>query len=178
MLSALNIALLYSQLSCMYVCTCYFIPSELLGSTKPARSKPAPMPHSPRKFPRPPTYRERELAAKPVNKLQGPPIKRSPSVTAAKKKASAKCKLPINLMKCIYIMYRCSVNLTILSYSHIAPSSVSSSVRATPQGFLKFRDPDVTMATPSPRQQATPFEPNSEEMWHMGRSYGQSRLCK
>jgi len=58
----------------------------------------------------------------------------------------------------------------------IFPPSASSSVRATPHGFLKVRDEDVH----SPARKRAPDVDSSavdEEMWKMGESYGEDTLC-
>ena len=57
--------------------------------------------------------------------------------------------------------------------------SASSSVRATPHGFLKIRDEDdgVTMAPRSPTRMRVPGVGSpavDEEMWKMGESYGEN----
>lgn len=58
----------------------------------------------------------------------------------------------------------------------IFPPSASSSVRATPHGFLKVRDEDVR---PPARKRAPDVDSSAvdEEMWKMGESYGEDTLC-
>ena len=74
------------------------------------------------------------------------------------------------LYRTLLCLTACTYFSLIHSHTYIAPPPVNSSVRATPHGFLKIRE---QAPTPSPQQQqAMPSETMSEEMWHMGHSYG------
>ena len=58
----------------------------------------------------------------------------------------------------------------------IFPPSASSSVWATPHGFLKVRDEN---GRPPARKRAPDVDSSAvdEEMWKMGESYGEDTLC-
>lgn len=77
-------------MDCLTLSFFHIIPfSELLGSTKATRSKPAGPPST---FPHPPSHTRSDTAAKSMRKLQGPPLRQTTGPTVTKKKAAAKCE--------------------------------------------------------------------------------------